>query len=203
MKVVFIFLAICFGLFVVGGIITGFREDAKKTREEESYRDIQDSYIIDNNISVTTKIESGINRVLVDEIGGQIYISNSDTKELNEPFVIIPFSAIIGSETLIDGKTETKVSGGLGRAVVGGVLAGGAGAIVVAATGKSVSQDKITSFKTQIYLDDISDPLFVFNLINSTIAVEKNSAEYRKAMEFSNRLNAIIRVIVNRNEAGA
>ena len=196
-----VFLAIAFPLVIIIGFIQMARADAEKAKREKTYREMQDGYIKENDVPDKIKIESGINRVLVDEDEELLYLSNSETEGRYEPFVIISFSAVLGSETIVDGKSETKVYGGIGRAVVGGMLAGGAGAIVGAATGKSVSEDKITSYKVQLYLDDMEEPLFVFNLINSSIAVDKNSAEYRNAVEFSNRLNAIVRIIINRNGA--
>ncbi|MEG1492143.1 MAG: hypothetical protein RR394_07805 [Oscillospiraceae bacterium] len=79
---------------------------------------------------------------------------------------VVSFKDIIGAELLAKeystSTTSAQKSGGIGRAVVGGVLAGGAGAVVGASTAKSTGTTK-TSTKREyvgilIYVADIDNP---------------------------------------------
>lgn len=137
-----------------------------------------DSYY-ENNISLSNCISV---RFIVDQRHKKIVVMS--TKDIRE---IIGFSDLIGAEIVID----SQVTGGVGRAVVGGVLAGGAGAVVGAMTAKK----HIMSYKIVIYQKNLSNPKIEIPLI-----WEKKSCkdkDYLKAVEFSDNINATIRAIIN------
>jgi hypothetical protein len=76
---------------------------------------------------------------------------------------IVKHSDIVSGEVIEDGITVTKTeSSGIGRAVVGGVLFGGAGAIVGAVTAgrESVSSKKVTRISLRLMLQDPTRPVF-------------------------------------------
>ena len=102
---------------------------------------------------------------------------------------IIDFSDLIGDEIVVD----NEVVGGISRAVVGGVLAGGAGAIVGAMTAKK----HIMSYKVVIYKRDLGNPKTEMQLISKkTTSKDKY---YLNAVEFSNNISATIKAIINMN----
>lgn len=101
----------------------------------------------------------------------------------------IPFQDITDVErNYIDhttGRTVTTKNGGVGRAIVGGALAGGAGAIVGASTarsqGQSYSSTKTVIDSVTIFINNISTPSIIvsgtdeFNeKVYSTVLVIKN-----------------------------
>lgn len=101
----------------------------------------------------------------------------------------IPFSKITGFEVL----TDSQVTGGIGRAIVGGVLAGEVGAIVGAQTAKK----KINNYTVVIYVEDINRPKYEMVLINRE--AKTNDPDYLDAVKFSNNINASIKTIISQN----
>lgn len=88
-------------------------------------------------------------------------------------FKSISFEDIIGCELLEDNETIQK--GGVGRAVVGGILAGGVGAIVGATTRKT--QGVVNSLKVKLVLNNILNPYFEINII--TTQTSRNDEKYQ------------------------
>ena len=74
---------------------------------------------------------------------------------------LFDFASIVSVELIKNGITTYKKSttGTVGRALIGGVLAGGIGAIVGGATGKQNGEEKCTSLITKIMLNDIKEPM--------------------------------------------
>lgn len=107
---------------------------------------------------------------------------------------IINFSDIIECQIIEDSNTVMK--GGVGRAVVGGALAGGVGAIVGANT--RASKNVINILQIRIIKKKISNSLYTIDLIKTEI--EKNSMEYRNAMNFANNVYAILTSIITNND---
>lgn len=120
---------------------------------------------------------------------------------------VIPFSKIIGynltdNQVTIrenigyESKTTTATGSMLGRAVVGGVLTGGVGAVIGAATARKntvtmPTQDNIKTsvthdFKIYVNLNDLSNPTIIINVGHNT----------DNAYKIANVLN----IIVERNK---
>ncbi|MCC0696193.1 SHOCT domain-containing protein [Clostridioides sp. ES-S-0048-02] len=108
---------------------------------------------------------------------------------------IIKFDDILEFELLEDG--ETIVKGGLGRAITGGVLFGGTGAVVGGITGKKTSRKVVEVFKIKITLKDINNPIEYINLINSK--VKTNSSIYQKAFSDAQEILSILSIITKYN----
>ncbi len=106
---------------------------------------------------------------------------------------ILKFTDIIDCEILEDNNTIMK--GGVGRAIVGGALAGGVGAIVGANTRKS--QNITNSLQLRIITNDISKSLYTIKLIKNE--TKKDSIEYKRAMNFANNVYATVMSIINDN----
>lgn len=72
----------------------------------------------------------------------------------------IAFNSIVSVEQVKNGSTiyQKSILGTAGRALVGGVLAGGAGAIVGGSTAKQTGSEKCTSLITKIQLKEINNP---------------------------------------------
>jgi hypothetical protein len=101
-------------------------------------------------------------------------------------YIEIPFSEIIGVQVLED----AEVRGGIGRAIVGGVIAGEAGAIV----GATTRSKTVTSFVVRINSNNLQHPAYDIPLINSNTSVD--SKEYKLAVTFANDVQASIKSIV-------
>lgn len=98
------------------------------------------------------------------------------------------YSDITGFKPNIEGK-DVKKHHGVGRALVGGILAGGVGAVVGATTGGK-QYSEVTRVSGFVYFKDNSSEEIV--LIHKT--VETNTRTYREA---KNRLNHLEEVVNN------
>lgn len=103
------------------------------------------------------------------------------------------FSDIIDFELLEDGNTITK--GGLGQAVVGGVLFGGVGAIVGGVTGKKHGKSTCSNMQIKVTLNDMSEPTEYISLITSE--VKKSSLLYKNMANQAQECLSLFQVICN------
>lgn len=118
---------------------------------------------------------------------------------------ICDFSDLISFEFLEDG--ESIVKGGLGRAMVGGALFGGTGAILGGITGGKKSKGICTSMSIVITVKNtIPDTLYI-NFIGGGIFalkdVKKDSFLYRDAHNFAQQCLSALKIIADENEAVA
>lgn len=111
-----------------------------------------------------------------------------------QKIITLKFSDIVDCEILEDSNTVMK--GGVGRAVVGGAIAGGVGAIVGANTRKS--KNVVNSLKIRIVTQNVSNSLVMIDLITSE--TNKETTEYKNAIDFANKVYATIISIINSNE---
>lgn len=72
---------------------------------------------------------------------------------------------------------ETVSQGGLGRALAGGALFGGAGAVVGGVTGKKKSKGVCTSLRVKVTLKDINNPVAYVDFI--TFRAKKDGFSYK------------------------
>ena len=107
---------------------------------------------------------------------------------------VIKFSDLIRCETIQD--NSTIFSGGIGRAVIGGILAGGAGAVVGATTRSS--QNVVSDMRINIITNNIAEPLLTIKLIDSQ--VERNSPIFKQVIEFAEKVQATMESIINQNQ---
>lgn len=184
-----VFLVILFiGLCIIAGISSYQGSEAHKNELTR-----QDEYIQENKLNITVEynyddlLHYHSTRFMLDEYNKIVYIYS------NSPRIIeIPFYKIIGCDIMVD----SRVAGGVGRAVAGAILAGEAGAIVGATTAK----EYIMSFKIIIYCNDLSTPQITLMLINEK--TKTKSQDYAKATEFANKINASIKAILYMNQNG-
>ena len=89
----------------------------------------------------------------------------------------LPFSAFISAEIKEDGHavTDTRRSGTLGRAAIGGVISGGTGAIIGALTAKQIATTReiVTHISIEVTTSDPEFPLLSWTTFAPLIAVEK------------------------------
>lgn len=106
----------------------------------------------------------------------------------------IKFDSLVGCELIvndivIESTTKTATGNMIGRTAVGGILAGGIGAMVGGATAEKKSTSTSVSFyKINITLNDIRTPIYSINLFT-------NENEARD-------MNALLSLIIKRTEAG-
>lgn len=109
----------------------------------------------------------------------------------------INFKSIVECKIVENSREMDK--GGIGRALVGGIVAGSTGAIVGATTRKS--KKIISNLSVRIVTDEIENPLYSLQLITNPIDINKSlySNLYDTAMRFADNVYAIIKAIINEN----
>lgn len=105
---------------------------------------------------------------------------------------IYNYSQLVSFELVEDGKTVYKSSGRIGRAITGGFIAGGVGAIVGATTANQKSDEKIT----RLEITAVINPGAVLNRI-SLISSEtsKNGFVYTSNYQLAQRVIALLKSI--------
>lgn len=103
---------------------------------------------------------------------------------------VYDFTDIVSYELLEDGETLAK--GGLGRALVGGVLFGGVGAVVGGVTGKK-SKNVINSMQVKITVRDMSNPVAYVSLISGK--TKHNSFTHRLAQETAQEILSLLELM--------
>ncbi len=93
-----------------------------------------------------------------------IGISNSTNTTIEE---VYNYDDIVNFELLEDG--ESVASGGLGRALVGGILFGGAGAIVGGVTGRKKTKEICNSLRLKVTVDNIDEPVVYIDFIDTPL----------------------------------
>jgi len=122
---------------------------------------------------------------------------------------IYDYKDIIQSELEVDGETKTittqsvSTNGMIGRAIVGGVLTGGVGAIIggVTASRKSKSKEisKTKSINLKITVNDTSNPIYRIEFLD--YETKKGSwtynSSYKSAEKWHGKMSAIIKQVEN------
>ena len=162
-----------------------------QTNETQNLRDRQQleqqDFISKNNIrrsaeyTYQDKLNSKKIRFIVDKSKQKIYISETSGR-----FKEYAFKDILGCEIV----TDSQVTGGIKRAIVGSVLAGDAGAVVGAVTAKP----HIMSYKLVLYLRNISAPKVEIELI--TQKTKTKDSDYTNAVAFAENVVATVKAIL-------
>ena len=94
-------------------------------------------------------------------------------------YILFDYDQLVDFELLEDG--TSVASGGVGRAIAGGILFGGVGAVVGSVTGKRT--EKCQELKVKMTVKDYKDPVFYIDLISFPAEVKKDSSEYATLMK--------------------
>lgn len=132
------------------------------------------------------------------KVGKVFYIDDVNKKwhlpRCKESKSVYDYADLLDYELIEDGNTVT--SGSLGRAVAGGLVFGGLGAVVGGMTGKQ----KATCSKLQIKITtkDIQHPALYVSLLD--YEVKKDSDTYKAAIKDAQEILSILQIIKTTNE---
>ncbi|HFL2484459.1 TPA: SHOCT domain-containing protein [Clostridioides difficile] len=149
-------------------------------------RELLAKFVETNRINKFVSIDEDNNFIKISDIrkGGDV-IEN-----------VYAIDEIMQFELLEDG--ESIVSGGLGRAVVGGALFGATGAIVGGITGKKTTRKVVDTFKIKITFNNINNPLEYVNLINTK--TKTNSSIYQNSCNEAQEILSVLSIIIKNND---
>lgn len=109
----------------------------------------------------------------------------------------LSYTDIIDYELIENEETITK--GGLGRAVVGGILCGGVGAVVGGVTGGKKSKAICSSLRLRITVRDMNNPAVFVDFIK--VNTKKSSFVYKEMSNQAQQCVATLQLICDQLEA--
>lgn len=134
------------------------------------------------------------------DIAGAIAVNadNGDFRLLDSNYsnVIFNLSSIQSYEIIENNDIVT--SGGLGRAVVGAITFGGAGAVVGALTGRK-QNSVVDNLKIKILLNSLEFPALYIELINKPI--KKENPEYGYMVQVADTIISSLNTVINTSES--
>ncbi|WP_191621583.1 zinc-ribbon domain-containing protein [Clostridium perfringens] len=157
------------------------RKNVEEKESEELY----------NNFNVTKKVGKYFS---INEYERLWFIPNTiwDRKTPK----IYSFDDIISFELIED--NDCIVKGGLGRAIVGGALLGGVGAVVGGTTGKKISKKVITKLIIKITVNNIENPVVYINLLETP--TQAASITYKNKFKLAQEILSLLELIVKQCE---
>ncbi|EGT4537083.1 TPA: SHOCT domain-containing protein [Clostridioides difficile] len=130
----------------------------------------------------------------IDEVQRKCLIPDGSIgKKINPK--IFSFDEIVEYELVED--EESIIKGGLGKAIAGGVLFGGVGAVVGGVTGKKKTKTVVNSLKIKITLNNLNYPNVYINLI--TTQTKTDSFIYKNAYDSAQQILSMLSIIQNGN----
>lgn len=120
-----------------------------------------------------------------------VYVTSDPQRKRPENYTLFSYDQIVSFELLENG--ESVASGGVGRAVLGGVLFGGVGAVVGASTRsyKSACEE----LKIKITVRNYQDPAFYIPII--VLQTDKSSSEYKEKLKMAQNILSKLQLITN------
>lgn len=166
-----------FGLIFLLAIIGGvwFNIDKQNERKELT-KQLEEQLDQLENFSATKKLVGAWGLIAIDDNSRQIAI-----KEQEGSIMKYPYPNIMGCEIIEDGETMYRKSSTVGRAIVGGVLAGGAGAIIGGLSGKEKENKEIKTLDFKIVFKDTNKPSFKIRFFDAW----EETANTKKSIKLS------------------
>lgn len=123
--------------------------------------------------------------------------------------LILDYHDILATEIMEDGapvtSTATARTNGIGRALIGGALFGGVGAIVGASTSGSSSSSRtikeVNSIDVKIVVNNTKRPVWIINFLN--MKTTKGSLIYRPAIERAQHWQGLLSVIIHQADTNS
>lgn len=182
-----------FGIVCVKGL--GDATQAKlneQTLVEKVKYDIQHLPITcDDKLQVSDTQYIGINKKDTKFV---IYNYNSHPK-----YKIVNFKDIISSKIVQDGEIISQSSNVIGRAIVGGILAGGIGAAIGGLSGEKRNKQLVKKLVLDIVLNDLDNPSMEIMFFNNAKGVSNDDISLKEVQKNISRWHNLITVVINQN----
>lgn len=130
-----------------------------------------------------------------------IFKSNEYFEKLKEiQMIIIDHKDILKCEVVEDGQTviETSRSSQIGGALLGGLLAGGVGAIIGGLSGRQTSSKEVKSVSLRIVVNNTENPLHEVEILYSYNGKSKDSIAYQSASNIATYWHSLISVLIKK-----
>ncbi|MCR6700877.1 MAG: hypothetical protein NVV68_06895 [Dokdonella sp.] len=112
----------------------------------------------------------------------------------------VPYTSLVAVEVFEDGDTITSSARGrtVGGALIGGMLFGGAGAVVGGLSGKKRSTETVSTIELRVTINDIRSPTFDVRFLSSE--VKRSGAAYSSASKAARDWQGRLAVLLKRAE---
>ena len=130
----------------------------------------------------------------VDKVNEYFYIPVPAATLYNKIPIVYSFKNLVDYELVVDGETYSKGGASIGRALVGGALFGGAGAIIGGSTGKRKQKEIIKKMYIKISLKHPYDTYTEIPLISSE--TKKGGLIYNTMTGAANNILALLDFMV-------
>lgn len=136
--------------------------------------------------------------ISLDESSQRIVIIDQQSKSHVYGFQDVIESEIIQNEVTV---TKTSRSDQIAGTVIGGALAGGAGAIIGGLSSKQQSAKKVQKLVLKIVVDDLQNPNYYVEFLNSVTPLDIANQAVMNATNLINHWHSVISVILKRNNS--
>ncbi|TMW71161.1 SHOCT domain-containing protein [Alteribacter natronophilus] len=197
---------IIFGV-AIAGVVFETKEE-KRIEESETSNRINRTQGInkveretDFQASLTFEGNPHVSQVIaVDEKGMKVALI--DGERFNESYQVVDYRDILSSEVLVDGKEliSTSRSSQIGGALLGGILAGGVGAIIGGLSGTKSKGKDISRIDFHIIINDTANPAFLLNFYDknnskSGMALPENLL--KAELDSANQIHQVVSVLIH------
>ncbi|MEH7236791.1 SHOCT domain-containing protein [Bacillus sp. JJ1562] len=169
--------------------------DTRKLTVEDVHAAIQDKKENEKELGVFTPTKK-IGTLVEFDDNQKKWLVLSPVLGKREKSTVYNYSDIIDFELLEDG--ESVASGGLGRALVGGALFGGAGAIVGGVTGKKRTKGVCTSLKIKVTVNDMNNPAVYITFLSTK--TKKDGFIYKSIFNHAQECLSTFQLICDRQK---
>lgn len=145
--------------------------------------------------------------ILLDEERKKVCFIFADTNKTET----YDYKDILESEIMEDGKTVTNTSRSsqIGGAIVGGVLAGGAGAVIGGLSGKKSSEKEINKIDLKVIVNNTKSPIKLINFLTADdidfngkpFPIKKDSPKYKSAMSSINHWHSLLGLLIKQTDS--
>ncbi|MEQ8548740.1 MAG: hypothetical protein RIC03_12560 [Cyclobacteriaceae bacterium] len=191
----YVFIIVGIVLFVLAASNLIKDSDAKEKRRKDWLRGKIDK--VDGFNPSKTFIDTPNTVVSIDKENKKIFVKIDSSKGK-----VINYKKLIGCELLEDGEKVYSRSAGstAGRVIAGSLILGPVGAIVGAATGKSVEKKKIKSLKLRLLVNDEINPIITIPFLELDSAHKPEGILVKDSLKSITEWKSVFDVILSNND---
>ena len=192
-------IGIIFVLYSIGSDQERKRKEIQLEKDDEIYEEVVGK-LKELNFNITKKFHDPVYKGPY-----KVLAIDNETKKvaliLKSGYRIFSYRDILASKIIEDGEeiTTTSRSSQVGRALVGGVLAGGMGAIIGGVGAKEKHSSEVEKVTLKIVVNDIENPTFKVEFLKLNefeTSVKKENLRYKNAINEANEWHDVISILI-------
>lgn len=183
---IILIITIAFTAFIIWFAIKA-KKLKKETKEtaEMTLSGIEDFIATKKYISCTGP------SIAIDNSSRKICLIIFDKKAIYKGKDILQCNVTVNGITTLSQSTSDTI----GRSILGGIIGGGAGAIVGGASSKQTQKQEVTSIILEIIVNNLDEPRWTINFIDSSVF--NDTQEYFERFDLAKQWHSMISVLIN------